>query len=101
MQLSHINSVTDVTCPALQTGICGVGFSSVLSGQGSASADTTQGQIMLGMGLIVLSQVCAAGPQFCTIKQSLLHLALMQPWEMNAPTALMYVAGCTSSSSHC
>ena len=43
----------------LQTGICGVGFSSVLSGQGSASADTTQGQILLGMGLIVLSQVCA------------------------------------------
>lgn len=47
------------SCVLLQTGICGVGFSSVLSGQGSASADTTQGQIMLGMGLIVLSQVSA------------------------------------------
>lgn len=48
------NNIIGIAC--CLTGICGVGFSSVLSGQGSASADTTQGQIMLGMGLIVLSQ---------------------------------------------
>ncbi|KAL3137914.1 hypothetical protein ABBQ38_005161 [Trebouxia sp. C0009 RCD-2024] len=37
-------------------GICAVGISSVLSGQGSASAETTQAQILLGMALIVCSQ---------------------------------------------
>lgn len=41
----------------LQVGICAVGISSVLSGQGSASADVTQSQILLGMALIVCSQV--------------------------------------------
>ena len=40
-----------------QVGICAVGISSVLSGQGSASAEVTQSQIMLGMALIVCSQV--------------------------------------------
>ena len=33
----------------VQAGICAVGISSVLSGQGSASAETTQSQILLGM----------------------------------------------------
>lgn len=41
----------------VQAGICAVGISSVLSGQGSASAETTQAQILLGMALIVCSQV--------------------------------------------
>ena len=55
----------------MQVGICGVGISSVLSGQGSASADITQSQIMLGMALIVCSQVkhyhlgCIALPATC------------------------------------
>ncbi len=43
--------------PCAQVGICGVGISSVLSGQGSASSDVTQSQILLGMALIVCAQV--------------------------------------------
>lgn len=46
----------------MQVGICGVGISSVLSGQGSASADVTQSQILLGMALIVCSQVPTLTP---------------------------------------
>jgi hypothetical protein len=40
-------------------GISLVGMSSLLSGQGSAQVEVTPEQMLLGMGLIVASQVCA------------------------------------------
>ena len=41
-----------------QVGIALVGMSSVLSGEGSAQVDISPGKMLLGMGLIVASQVC-------------------------------------------
>ena len=55
----------------VQAGICAVGISSVLSGQGSASAETTQSQILLGMALIVCSQVPTL---LCNKSMDWLHL---------------------------
>ncbi|DBA93044.1 TPA: hypothetical protein ACH3X2_003375 [Trebouxia sp. C0005] len=55
--LNKYNYIGIVCC---LVGICGVGISSVLSGQGSASADVTQSQILLGMALIVCSQAVQA-----------------------------------------
>ena len=54
LHMQHPSVNADVS---LQAGICAVGISSVLSGQGSASAEVTQSQILLGMALIVCSQV--------------------------------------------
>lgn len=40
-----------------QVGIALVGMSSLLSGEGSAQVDVSPGKMLLGMGLIVASQV--------------------------------------------
>lgn len=55
--LLHVEDPSGNAGDSLQVGICAVGISSVLSGQGSASAEVTQSQILLGMALIVCSQV--------------------------------------------
>jgi len=41
----------------LQAGICMVGMSSVLSGEGSSTHKVSTDEMLMGMGLIVLSQV--------------------------------------------
>ena len=55
--LLHVQHPSVDAGVSLQAGICAVGISSVLSGQGSASAEVTHSQILLGMALIVCSQV--------------------------------------------
>jgi hypothetical protein len=44
-------------CAATQAGICMVGMSSVLSGEGSSTHKVSTEEMLLGMGLIVMSQV--------------------------------------------
>lgn len=58
-------------------GIAAVGMSSVLSGQGAASATVTQKQILFGMALIVLSQGVQAAQ--ITIEDHVLRDNDMQP----------------------
>ena len=43
----------------LQVGITLVGMSSLLSGEGSAQVVVSQAEMLLGMGLIISSQVCS------------------------------------------
>jgi hypothetical protein len=46
-------------CCCVQAGICMVGMSSVLSGEGSSTHKVSTEEMLLGMGLIVMSQVSA------------------------------------------
>jgi hypothetical protein len=49
-------------CPcAVQVGISFVGLSSVLSGEGSSTHKVSTEEMLMGMGLIVASQVCRGG----------------------------------------
>ena len=48
----------NVQSGAAQVGIALVGMSSLLSGEGSAQVDVSPEKMLLGMGLIVASQVC-------------------------------------------
>ena len=50
-------SAEKVHCITVQVGIALVGMSSLLSGEGSAQVDVSPEKMLLGMGLIVASQV--------------------------------------------